>query len=147
MNKITTIITVLVIGLVAGIVAYMAWTALSPGSLNQDLYPLYPNATWQAVKSSEVNGAAGYEVVSDPITNVTDAASSSTSFEQYYQSKLGQAGWTQGAVSTVSAPGANASVYTKGNDFIVVSHQTTYHGGTQTCPCDLQFTLVSGTAK
>ena len=143
---------IIVIGLVVGIGAYFAWGAThEPLTLNADLYPLYTAAVWGPVKTSTVEGAAGAEVQSQPVENITNIAASSTPFTDYYRTKLTQEGWTQDMNREAGGPGAELSLYTKGNEFIIVSFSSVFHNkpknAPETCPCDLQFTLISGSAK
>lgn len=143
---------IIILGLVVGVAAYFVWSAFNaPRSLNPDLYPLYAGVTWSSVKSSTVEGAVGYEVVSNPILNISNIAASSTPFYNYYKNKLAQAGWTQDMSREAGGPGAEVSVYTKGNQFIIVSFTTIFHikptDAPEHCPCDLQFTLVSGETR
>lgn len=143
-----SIIIAVCVGLAVGIGGFIWLTHNS--SLNSDLYPLYTGATWGPIEASEVNGAAGYKVVSNKV-NVADLDTTSTKFESYYQSKLTKAGWTPVIVRRASNPGSELSVYTKGNEVIVVSLKTDFNSkaadGTPACPCDMQFSLISATTK
>jgi hypothetical protein len=143
---------IIVIGLVVGIGAYFAWqTTHEPLTLNTDLYPLYTAAQWGPVKTSTVEGAAGAEMQSQPIVNIINIAASSTPFTDYYKTKLTNAGWTPDMNREAGGPGAELTVYTKGNQFIIVSFTSVFHtkpkNAPEQCPCDLEFTLISGTAK
>lgn len=140
------------IGLVIGLGAFFIWQeAHAPGSLNPDLYPLYTGAQWGPVKSSTVDGAVGYEVESNPITNITNIVASSTPFYDYYKTKLTQAGWTQDMAREAGGPGSEVSVFTKEAQFIIISFKTTFHtkptNAPEQCPCDLVFMLISGTTR
>lgn len=143
---------IVVIGLVVGVGVYLLAThSNTPTSLNSDLYPLYSGVTWSGVKAATADNAVGYEVVSNPITGITDIAASSTPFTDYYRQKLSQLGWTQDMNREAGGPGAETSVYTKGNEFIIVSFSSLFHNkpadAPEQCPCDLTFTLVSGSVK
>lgn len=149
MNKSVGII---LFGILIGIGAFVFATRdTTPQSLNADLYPLYAGVVWGPVQTSTVEGAVGYEVVSEPILNITNIAASSTPFYEYYQHKLTAAGWTQDMSREAGGPGAEVSVFTKGTEFIVVSFRSDFKvkpkDAPMRCPCDLTFTLVSGGVK
>lgn len=117
--------------------------------LNADLYPLYPGATWGEVKAKTTADGTGYEVVSEPFTNVTNIAEKSTPFAKYYDDKLTGAGWAQDMMREAGGPGAEVSYYTKGDQFIVVSFHSVFNtkhpDAPSECPCDVQLSLMSGT--
>ena len=143
---------ILFIGVVVGVGAYLVAThSGGPQSLNQDLYPLYQGAVWGPIKAAVVDGAKGFEIESETITNITNIAASSTPFYDYYQTKLTQAGWTQDMSREAGGPGAEVSVFTKGKDFIVVKFNTVFRkkpaNEPEQCPCDLTFSLISGTVQ
>jgi hypothetical protein len=114
-----------------------------------DLYPLYSGVSWGTV---EATTSPDYGIVSlmqsTPFTNITDIASKSTPFTQYYHDKLLAAGWKVDISREAGGPGAEISVYTKGNQFVVVSFHSLFHvqqpDAPSQCPCDLQFSLTSG---
>lgn len=139
-------------GFLVGVAAFLVWQWVhAPITLNQDLYPLYSGVRWGAVKASSVEGAAGAEVLSEPIVNITNIAASSTPFTEYYKNKLTGAGWAQDMSKEAGGPGAEVSVYTKGREFIIVTFTTTFHtkpaNAPESCPCDLQLGLISGATK
>lgn len=147
-----TVFIVVVVGVVIGFGAFMLFGRTQlPTALNQDLYPLYSGVSWGEIKSASVDGAVGYEALSEPILNINNIAASSTPFTDYYRNKLTAAGWTQDMSREAGGPGAEVSVYTKGNEFVIVSFHTNFHtkptNAPEQCPCDLQFSLISGATK
>jgi hypothetical protein len=90
-------------------------------------------------------------VQSTPFTNVTNIASKSTLFTQYYHRKLIAAGWTPDMSREAGGPGAEISVYTRGDQFIVVSFSSLFRvqspDAPSQCPCDVQFTLMNGVQR
>ena len=120
-------------------------------ALAADLYPLYPGASWGPVASTTSPDYGPVDVVqSTPFANLTDIAAKSTPFTAYYHALLLKAGWVQDMLREAGGPGSEVSVYTKGNQFIVVSFHSVFHVQSQDapeeCPCDLQFSLMSGVA-
>jgi len=142
-----TVVALIIVA--AGAYALFQYSGGTPKSLNADLYPLYAGASWGQVQAATSTSAVGYEVVSNPITNVTDVASTTEPFETYYEQKLAKAGWTQAPVPQAKSPGA--LVYTKGSQFIVVSYTTGFEtqltGASDHCPCAVQLSLISGAGK
>ncbi len=119
--------------------------------LNADLYPLYSGVSWGEPQLKTTVDGPGYEVVSTPFTNVTNLAEKFMPFETYYEDKLTKAGWVRDMMREASGAGAEVSTYTKGDEFIVVSFHSVFHvqhpDAPSECPCDLQFSLMSGTQK
>ena len=117
--------------------------------LNADVYPLYSGATWGDSHGKTTDDGPGYEVVSEPFTDVTNIAAVSTPFTKYYEEKLTAAGWVRDMSREAGGPGAEVSVYTKGEQFIVVMFQSLFkvkHADAPSeCPCDVTFSLMSGT--
>ena len=119
-------------------------------TLNADVYPLYTGATWGEVASTTSPDYGQITVVqSVPFTDVTDIAEKSTPFEKYYEDKLIAAGWVRDDMRAASGPGANITYYTKGGQFVIVFFCSDFkvkHPDTPSeCPCDVQFSLISGT--
>ena len=116
---------------------------------NASLCPLYSGVSWGTAEAttSPDYGAVSF-MQSTPLVNVTDIASKSTPFTTYYHDKLVAAGWTPDMSREAGGPGAEVSVYTKGSQFIVVSFHSRFHvqqsDAPSQCPCDVQFTLMSG---
>ncbi len=118
-------------------------------AIASDIYPLYSGVSW---KSMEATTSPDYGVVavmeSVPFANITNIAEKSTPFTAYYRDKLLHAGWAQDIKREAGGPGAQISVYTKGDQFVVVMFQSIFHvhpsDAPSQCPCDLQFSLMSG---
>lgn len=121
----------------------------SGAALHPDLYPLYTGVTWGEVQAVSTERGPAYQMQSQPFTDVVNLGEKFVPFEQYYQDKLVKAGWTQDIQEEASGPGSEISVYRKGDQFIVVSYQSTFkvkHADAPSeCPCDITFTLASGT--
>lgn len=117
--------------------------------LHADLYPLYSGASWGEPQQVTTSDGPAYEVQSVPLTNVTNLAEKFTPFESYYEDKLTKAGWVRDMMREASGAGAEVSVYTKGSQFIIVSYHSIFHvqhpDAPSDCPCDVQFSLMSGT--
>ncbi len=114
-----------------------------------DLYPLYSGVSWgrlEATTSPDYGAVAILQ--SSPFVGITNIASKSSPFTQYYHDKLIAAGWAQDMMREAGGPGAEISVYTKGDQFIVISFSSLFHvrqpDAPEQCPCDVQFTLMSG---
>lgn len=118
--------------------------------LSDDLYPLYPDATWGTVESATSSDYGEVTVVeSTPITNTTNIASTSMPFMNYYNDKLVALGWSQDMSREAGGPGAEVSFYTKGDQFIAVSFHSIFKilhtNAPSECPCDVHLALMSGT--
>jgi len=119
-------------------------------TLNADVYPLYAGATWgQAAATTSPDYGPITVVQSVPFTDVANIAEKSTPFEEYYDDKLTAAGWVPDDMRAASGPGANITYYTKGDQFIVVFFHSDFKvknpDAPSECPCDVQFSLISGT--
>ena len=119
-------------------------------TLNADVYPLYTGTSWgAAIATTSPGHGAVVMVQSTPFADVTNIAEKSTPFTQYYHDKLIAAGWTLDMAEEAGGPGAEISVYRKDAQFIVVSFSSVFKvrptDAPFECPCDLQFTLMSGT--
>ena len=125
-----------------------------------DIYPLPSGITWNAAQAATVlpgdeNVSAplvGIKIVSQPITNITDLATPSTPFENYYKAKLAAAGWTVDNALAAGGPGADIVGYKKGNNYIILEYTSVFknNGGgnsPETCPCDLTFSIFAGTEE
>jgi|SRR3989344_5819058 len=123
--------------------------AAPKAELNADVYPLYTGATWgQAAATTSPDYDQITVVQSVPFTDVTNIAEKSTPFEEYYDDKLTAAGWVPDDMRAASGPGANITYYTKGDQFIVVFFHSDFKvknpDAPSECPCDVQFSLISG---
>jgi hypothetical protein len=125
-----------------------------------DIHPLPSGITWNAAQAATVlpgdeNVSAplvGIKIVSQPITNITDLATPSTPFENYYKAKLAAAGWTVDNALAAGGPGADIVGYKKGNNYIILEYTSVFknNGGgnsPETCPCDLTFSIFAGTEE
>ena len=120
--------------------------------LNADVYPLYTGATWgEAAATTSPDYGPITVVQSVPFTDVTNIAEKSMPFEKYYEDKLTAAGWVPDNMRAASGPGANIKYYTRGDQFIVVffhsDFKVKYSDAPSECPCDVQFSLISGTQQ
>ena len=120
--------------------------------LNADVYPLYTGATWgEAAATTSPDYDQITVVQSVPFTDVTNIAEKSTPFEEYYDDKLTAAGWVPDDMRAASGPGANITYYAKGDQFIVVFYHSDFKvknpDAPSECPCDVQFSLISGTQQ
>jgi hypothetical protein len=118
-------------------------------AFSTDLYPLYSGVSWNSVEATTSPDYGPVAITQSTfLTNITDIASKSTPFMQYYHNKLVTAGWTQDMNREAGGPGAESSVYTKGNQFIVTSFDSLFQvqqpNTPSECPCTVQFTLMSG---
>ena len=118
--------------------------------LNADIYPLYTGVTWGAAVATTSPDYGQVTVVkSTAATDTTNIAAVSTPFTKYYEEKLTAAGWVRDMSREAGGPGAEVSVYTKGEQFIVVMFQSLFkvkHADAPSeCPCDVTFSLMSGT--
>ena len=120
--------------------------------LNADVYPLYTGATWgEAAATTSPDYGPITVVQSVPFTDVTNIAEKSTPFEEYYDDKLTAAGWVPDDMRAASGPGANITYYAKGDQFIVFFFHSDFKvknpDAPSECPCDVQFSLISGTQQ
>ena len=125
-------------------------TAQPAEELAADVYPLYASAVWSPAEATTSPDYGSVLITqSAPVTNVIDIAALSTPFTQYYHDKLTSAGWSVDNSREAGGPGAEVSAYTKGNQFVIVSFHSfftvTHPDAPSECPCNVQFTLVSGT--
>lgn len=124
-----------------------------------DAYPLYTGsgsniatriswATTTPVFATTTPSLIGVELVSQPITNITDLATPSTPFMNYYRRALTAAGWTVDNMLAAGGPGAEITGYTKGSDYFIVSYTSDFKvksaDAPEQCPCDLTFSLFAG---
>ena len=119
-------------------------------ALNADLYPLYSGATWgPTVATTSLDYGQITVVQSVPFTDITNIAEKSMPFEKYYDDKLTAAGWVPDNMRAASGPGANITYYTKGDQFVIVFFRSDFKvkhpDAPSECPCDVQFSLLSGT--
>ena len=119
-------------------------------TLNADAYPLYTGATWGSTAATTSPDYGPITVVqSVPFADVTNIAEKSMPFEKYYDDKLTAAGWARDDMRAASGPGANITYYTKGGQFVIVFFRSDFKvkhpDAPSECPCDVQFSLLSGT--
>ena|SRR3989344_2260649 len=154
MKKILVYLVVVLLVVVGGWYWYSGQkggaVAQSPAlTLHPDLYPLYTGATWGDVQPKTTIDGPGFEVVSKAFTDITNIAEKSMPFEKYYEDKLTAAGWVRDMMREASGPGAEVSVFTKADQFIVVAFHSDFKvkhpDAPSECPCDVQLSLISGT--
>lgn len=117
--------------------------------LNFGPVPLYSGATWGTpVATTSPDFGRVVQVQSAVFASTTNIAEISTPFTTYYHDNLLAAGWVQDMSREAGGPGAEMSVYTKGDQFVVVYFHSNFlvkHADAPSeCPCDLTFTLMSG---
>jgi hypothetical protein len=124
---------------------------LKPYCMN-DVYPLYTGATWgkiQAITSPDFGPVTLIE--SFPFLNITNISEISDPFMKYYHNKLISTGWTQDMSREAGGPGSEISVYTKLDQFTVVSFSSEFTkqhpDAPSECPCNVQFKLMHGVKK
>jgi hypothetical protein len=143
------LVAVVVVCAAAFLLGGMLLLSTSSSQLAGDALPLYPGAAWNAPQATTFDDTAGTEVISQPISGVTDLAGVFEPFEQYYAQKLAAAGWTVDNTQAAAGPGSEVTVYKKGSEEIVVSYQSLFtvvsaHAPEQ-CPCDVTMSVFSGT--
>lgn len=144
----------LVYGIVVLALVFIGWYVY-PGEesgtppLNADLYPLYQGASWGDVQAKSTADGPAYEVVSTPFTDIANLAEKFLPFTAHYENVLTKAGWVRDDSRAAGGPGAEITYYTKGDQFIIVSFRSDFKvkhpDAPSECPCDLRFSLVSGT--
>lgn len=144
----------LILVLVVAGIGWWYWQAAHPGSavqapaLDAVVYPLYSGVTWGVPYAHVSSQGSGFAVDAAPVTDTNNIAAISTPFTTYYHDKLTAAGWTQDMNEEAGGPGAEVSVYRKGDQFVVVSFNTTFKGTQPNqpvqCPCDVTLSLMSG---
>ncbi len=116
--------------------------------LAPDAYPLYSGATWGPEEGTTFGDFVGYGISSAPVTNITDIASTSMPFEQYYAQKLSAAGWGVDNALAAGGPGSEIVGYRKGADVLIVSFGSVFKAGgvnePEQCPCDVTMHVFSG---
>jgi hypothetical protein len=140
-----------------GVSKYLVVVGTALYDTSTDIYPLPSDITWNAAQVATVlpgdeNVPAplvGIKIVSQPITNITDLAAP---FENYYRTKLVAAGWTVDNAMAAGGPGTDIVGYKKGNDYVILEYTSVFknNGGEnspETCPCDLTFSIFSGTVE
>jgi hypothetical protein len=152
MNKIFLWIILIIIVVGGGLYWYIGEV---PGGehgtqqMSADILPLYTGAEWgEAQATTSPDYGAVTQVQAIAATDTMNIAAASTPFTKYYDDKLKAAGWTQDMAEEASGPGANVSVYRKGDQFIVVMFRSlfkvTHPDAPSECPCDVTLSLMSG---
>lgn len=120
-------------------------------TLYADVYPLYAGVSWGEPQRRVTTDGPALEVESVPFTDVTNIAEKAMPFEKYYDDKLIAAGWARDDSRAAGGPGSAIMYYTKGEQFVVVSFFTDFKvkhpDAPSECPCDVQFSLISGTQE
>ena len=121
-------------------------------TLNADAYPLYAGVTWGAAVATTSPDYGQVSVVkSTAATDTMNIAAASMPFEKYYDDKLTAAGWVRDDSRAASGPGANITYYTKGGQFVIVFFRSDFKvkhpDAPSECPCDVQFSLISGSQQ
>lgn len=120
-------------------------------NLSADLYPLYQNLSWgsEASSSLDTHGLklSGFKIVSK---NILDGEYSKldTSFSEYYDIKLTSLGWVRDNQFQADGAGSSSWSYTKGDERIVFSYDSTAINQKPneplSCPCNMVFEIFSG---
>ncbi|HVZ75770.1 MAG TPA: hypothetical protein VG934_00655 [Candidatus Paceibacterota bacterium] len=157
--KSSTIIGIIVVLVIAAAAIYWLWgeQAQAPTTNNSapllaaDAYPLYTGVAWGSVASATLEDLIGVEVTSQAATDITNIASTSQPFEDYYRQKLLAAGWSVDIARAAGGPGSDITVYSKGGDFIATQVSTDFKGTQPNepvqCPCDVTLRVFSGSAQ
>lgn len=150
MNKKTWYWIILIV--IVGAAAWYGWTSGFGHTtrLDADVYPLYSGVTWGKATATTSPGLGQIsEVQALAASGTMDIASVTQPFTKYYSQKLEAAGWTADPAMDAGAPGAEISVYEKDKQFIEVAYGSFFHNisadAPEQCPCDVTFTLASGT--
>jgi hypothetical protein len=162
MNRIQIGILILVLLIAAGVYWFWGDIVRAPthnGSggeastlmLSADAYPLYTGAAWGSVASGTLEDLVGVQVTSKPVMNITDIASTSQPFENYYRTKLLALGWSVDNTRAAGGAGADIVVYIKAGQYIATVFTTDFNGTSPDepvqCPCDVTLSVFSGVAK
>jgi len=117
-------------------------------ALAADVYPLYGSLTWGTVVATTSRLLTGSIVTSQPITNISDISAITAPFEKYYKDKLQSLGWSMDNSQAAGRPGSDVTGYKKGDEYIILSYRTVFHGGGANepvaCPCDTSFSVFTG---
>ena len=116
-------------------------------NLVADLYPLYSGLSWnnEVATTTDVFGLqlSGFRINS---TVVVDG--DFPSFKNYYDTKLIANGWLQNKNYIADGAGGSIWGYSKGNDFIILSYDSTainqIPNQPLSCPCNMIFSIFSG---
>lgn len=97
------------------------------------------------------NPLVGIGIESQPITNITDIATTSLPFENYYKKKLAAAGWVTDNTLAAGGPGSEIVGYKKGTDYIILEYTSVFENkgsdSPETCPCDITLSLFVGSME
>ncbi len=142
---------VVILAIIAGALYYYLGIWSGEQALTRDVYPLYQQLQWSSPQKADVMGMQGTKVESDPIVNITDLASVTRPFTQYYEQKLEANDWVVDSSLAAGGPGAEQIGYTKGNDYVILGYQSVFHvrpvDAPVQCPCDITFSIWSGSKK
>jgi hypothetical protein len=141
-----------------GVSKYLVLASSTLYDTPTDIYPLPSGFSWNekqaaTMKPGDINVTStlvGIKIESQPITNITDLSAKSLPFDNYYKKKLVAAGWAEDNALAAGGSGAEITGYRKGNDYIILEYTSVFKNmpvdSPETCPCDLTFSIFSGTA-
>ena len=129
-------------------------TAVSKNMAN-DVYPLYESLNWGGetpiTKTLGTTTVQGFEVESQDIQNVTDISSYAVPFRRYFDEILTARGWKHEPIYDADGAGSSEWTYTKGNQYIALSYESTsLNKATNqpfSCPCTTTFEIFSGSVQ
>lgn len=118
-----------------------------PPTLTADIYPLYPNLSWNGVREDEYERMKGYSVQADPVANITDISSVTLPFETYYADLLQSKGWKEDISKAAGGPGSSVIAYVKGSEHIILQYKSVFETNEENklaeCPCQIEFSIFS----
>lgn len=119
--------------------------------LNASAYPLYTGASWDAGHPETQGGLSGYSVTSLATSSTNNISSITKPFEQYYQNKLTNGGWSIDNALAADGAGSSLTAYQKDGIYIVIGYTTTFDGGgvhePVQCPCHVTLGIFSGSVS
>lgn len=142
-----------------GVSKYLVVAGTTLYDIPTDIYPLPSGMVWESARDATVapgdenitEALVGINIVSQPITNITDLSATSLPFEKYYKTKLAVAGWTEDNALAAGGPGSDIIGYKKGDSYIILGYTSLFKNNSgnspETCPCDMTFSIFAGTPE
>lgn len=123
-------------------------------NLENVIYPLYPNLSWNTESATTTVAfgmyLTGSRINSNPISDTTYDNLISL-FNNYYDTQLTAAGWEINKDYVADGPGTSIWAYTKGSKIIVLSYVSDELNPSKnkpfSCPCKMTFSIFSGEIK
>lgn len=130
---------------------YFTLTKNVPGDtheLNVAAYPLYDGVTWGEGHADIQEGLTGFSITSLQSATTSDIAAITKPFEDYYQNKLTNDGWSVDTALAAGGAGSSLTAYHKGSVYLVIGYSTKFFGGGVNepvqCPCRVTLGIFSG---